>query len=208
MKLKSALLCSLVLAGTNAMACYTVFDANNRVVYQGAETPVDLSVPLHQTLGKRFPGAHMVFDQSAACTPVPLARVARPVTVGDVPAGTIRMESGRRASPGGSSPLLTDKDTAVRQHLPHTVVAGNVVMVPASVAASRASIPSVTVIPAEAVVASARPVPIDARVMAGAPDTRSMGAGPVGVVQAPTVITEMRDGSTLVQRGDSLAVVR
>ena len=208
MKLKSALLCSLVLAGTNAMACYTVFDASNRVVYQGVETPVDLSVPLHQTLGKRFPGAHMVFDQSAACTPVPLARVARPVTVGDVPAGTIRMEGGRRASPGGSSPLLTDKDTAVRQHLPHTVVAGNVVMVPASVAASRASIPSVTVIPAETAVASARPVPMDTRTMAGVPDTRAMGAGPAGAVQAPTVITEMRDGSTLVQRGGSVSVVR
>ncbi|QJW84132.1 hypothetical protein HK414_10275 [Ramlibacter terrae] len=167
-----------------------------------------MSRPLHQTLGARYPGAHMVFDQSATCTPVALAQVARPVSVGDVPAGTIRMEGGRRAAPGGSSPLLTDKDTAARQNLPHTVVAGNVVMVPASIAASRASIPSMTVIPSEVAVASARPAPMDTRTMAGTPDTRSMGAGPSGAVRPPTVITEMRDGSTVVQRGGSVAVVR
>ncbi|HEY8356078.1 MAG TPA: hypothetical protein VIL30_01350, partial [Ramlibacter sp.] len=132
MKLKLAMFCGLALAGANAMACYTVFDANSRVIYQGVDSPVDMSMPLHQTLGARFPGAHMVFDQSAACTPVALAQVARPVTR-DVPAGTIRMEGGGRASPGGSSPLLTDRATAARQNLPHTVVAGNVVMEPASV---------------------------------------------------------------------------
>ncbi|MGV3569678.1 MAG: hypothetical protein ACO1PB_03685 [Ramlibacter sp.] len=204
MKLKLALLCGLVLAGTNAMACYTVYDSNSRVIYQGVDAPVDMSRPLHQTLGTRFPGAHMVFDQAATCTPVALAQVARS-TARDVPAGTIRMEgSGRRAtSPGGSSPLLTDKDTAERQNLPHTVVAGNVVMVPASVAAARASIPSMTVIPADVAFASARPAPMDTRTMAGSPDTRSMGAGPS---QPPTVITELRDGTTIVQRGGTVQV--
>lgn len=204
MKTKLALFCGLALAGANAMACFTVYDASSRVIYQGVESPVDMSQPLHQTLGRRFPGAHMVFDQSADCTPVGLAQVARP-TGRDVPAGTIRMESGRRATPGGSSTLFTDRDTAARQGLPHTVVAGDVVKVPASIAAARASIPSMTVIPADVAVASARPAPMDTRMMAGSPDTATMGAGPSN---ANTVITEMRNGTTVVQRGGSVAVVR
>jgi hypothetical protein len=190
MKLKLALFCGLALAGAQAMACYTVYDSNSRVIYQGLESPVDMSLQLHQTLGKRFPGAHMVFDQSTICTPVALAQVARP-TGRDVPAGTIRMENGRRATPGGTSMLFTDRETAARQNLPHTVVAGDVVMVPASVAATRASIPSITVVPVDTAMASA------------GPDTRSMGAGP-----APTVITELRNGRTVVQRGAGVAYVR
>ncbi|RYY79280.1 MAG: hypothetical protein EOO24_43805 [Comamonadaceae bacterium] len=204
MKLKFALVCGLALAGANAMACYTVYDSSNRVVYQGANSPVDLSRPLHQTLGARMPGAHMVFDQSATCTPVAMTRAVRPATR-DVPAGTIRMDNSRRATPGGTSPLLTDRTTATTQNLPHTVVAGNVVMVPAAVAAERASIPSMTVIPTDVAVASARPAPMDTTAMAGAPNTQTMGAG---AARPRTVITEMRDGSTVVQRGGAVAVVR
>ena len=55
MKLKLAMFCAMALAGTHAMACYTVYDTNNRVIYQGTEAPVDMSLPLHQTLKKRFP---------------------------------------------------------------------------------------------------------------------------------------------------------
>lgn len=201
MKLKLALFCSLALAGANAMACYTVYDGNNRVIYQGAQAPVDMSRPIHETLGARYPGAHMVFDQSNRCTPVTLAQVARP-TGRDVPAGTIRMEGGRQATPTSSSPLLTDRETAERQNLPHTVVAGDVVLVPAS-AASRARIPSMTVIPSEATLLAQRAPQADAAVLAGAPNTATMGAGPA---PGQTVITELRDGSTVVQR--SVAVQR
>lgn len=208
MKLKLALVGGLLLAGANAMACYTVYDSSNRVVYQGVKAPVDMSRPLHETLGQRLPGAHMVFDQSATCTPVALAQVARPAGR-DVPVGTIRAAPPRPLGPGASAPLLTDRNTAARQGLPHTVVAGDVVMVPAA-AAARAHIPSLTVIPGDVALASARPAPMNAEVMAGAPDTRTMGAGPArrGAAQPPTVITEMRDGSTLVQRGGQVAVVR
>ena len=51
MKLKIALLAGLTLAGANAMACYTVYDATNRVVFQSTSAPVDMSQPLHVALG-------------------------------------------------------------------------------------------------------------------------------------------------------------
>lgn len=203
MKLKLALFCGLALAGANAMACYTVYDNKDRVIYQGMDAPVDMSRPLHETLGVQYPGAHMVFAQSVTCAPVRLAQVARPAT-SDVPAGTIRMErSGRTATPTSASPLFTDIDTAQSQNLPHTVVAGGIARVPAR-AAARIDLPTHTVIPADTALASSRPAPMDTT-MAGVPNTATMGAGP-----APnqTVITELRDGTTLVQRGNQVSVRR
>jgi hypothetical protein len=126
MKLKLGFLCGLLLAGANAMACYTVYDANNRVVYRGLETPVDMSLPLREALSGRFPaGSSMVFDQSATCSPVGIAQVARPST-SMVPPNTIRMErTGRQLSPSSSAPLLTDRLTAQRQPTaPDTSVLG------------------------------------------------------------------------------------
>jgi hypothetical protein len=192
MKLKLAMFCGLLLAGANAMACYTVYDASNRVIYQGVDAPIDMSQPISETLGRRYPGAHMVFDLSTNCTPVRLAQLARP-TGSDVPPGTIRMErSGRTLSPPSSSaPLLTDIDTAQRNHLPHTVTAGNIAVVPAQVAA-RMDLPTYTTIPAAVQVARAP----------AAPDTAVLGAGPARAQPArpQTIITELRDGSTIVER--------
>src|SRR6187549_4146089 len=92
MKFKLGILCGLLLAGANAMACYTVYDGSGRVMYRGLETPVDMSLPLHQALEGRFPaGASLVFDHSPSCTPVSVAQVARP-TGPMVPVNTIRME--------------------------------------------------------------------------------------------------------------------
>lgn len=194
MKTKLVLLGGLLLAGANAMACYTVYDGNNRVVYQGPDAPVDMSLPLHQALAARFPArSSMVFNQSANCTPIGIAQVARSATA-NVPPNTIRMErTGRQLSPTSSaSPLLTDRATAQRQGLPHTVLAGDIVMVPAS-AAARANVPTFTVIPGDTAVARA-------------PDTRAMGAGPA---HQDTVITEMRDPPvTIIQRGAHVSVRR
>ena len=185
--IRLAWLCGLALAGANAMACYTVYDRNDRVIYQGVEPPVDMSEPLHRTLGRSHPGAHMVFDATSACTPVRLAQVARPAT-SDVPAGTIRMERPARSRlPTSSAPLLTDVQTARANRLPYTQVAGNVALVPAQ-AAARVDLPTFTVIPSEPV-------------MAGAPDTRTLGAGPAR--RPPTVITELRDGTTVLERGQT-----
>jgi hypothetical protein len=196
-KLKLGMLCGLLLAGANAMACYTVYDAKSRVIYRGADAPVDMSLPLHQALAGQFPaGSSLVFDQAATCTPVRIAQVARP-TGRDAPPNTIRMErTGRQISPSPSSaaPLLTDRETAVRARLPHTIVAGDIVMVPGE-AAARADLPTFTVIPADTAVARAASV-----------DTRAMGAGPA---QPSTVITEMRNPPvTIIQRGDQLSVQR
>lgn len=196
MKAKSSVLFGLLLlAGANAMACYTVYDTSNRVIYRGLDAPVDMSVPLHQALESRFPrGSSMVFDQGATCTPVSIAQVARP-TGAMVPPNTIRMErTGRQVSPSSAAPLLTDRETAMRQQLPYSVVAGDIVMVPGA-AAARVDLPSYTVIPADTALARA-----------AAPNTTAMGAGPA---RTPTVITEMRDPPmTVIQRGNNLSVRR
>ncbi|HZY15839.1 MAG TPA: hypothetical protein VFE74_04375, partial [Ramlibacter sp.] len=82
MTLKPALFCGLLLAGANAMACYTVYDGNQRVLYQGLDAPVDMSLPLHEALRvARYPAqASLVFNQGARCTPVRLAQVPRRAT--------------------------------------------------------------------------------------------------------------------------------
>ena len=67
MKLKLALLCSLGLAAGNALACFTVYDRSNRVVYHAQTSPVDMTRQLHETLPRAFPGGHMVFGGGTDC---------------------------------------------------------------------------------------------------------------------------------------------
>lgn len=197
MKSKIALLCGLLLCGANAMACYTVYDGSNRVIFRGAEAPVDMSLPLHEAVAKRFPqGSSLVFDQGATCTPVNLAQVARPSS-GMVPVNTIRSErTGRQVSPSSAAPLLTDRETAARNGLPHTVVAGDIVLVPPS-AAARVNLPTFNVVPADTALARANSVP----------DTTMLGAGPAR--RDNTVITEMRNPPmTIIERGNTVSVQR
>lgn len=200
MKLKTTLLCGLLLTGANAMACYTVYDASNRVIYRGLDAPVDMSLPLREAVAERFPaGSSLVFDQQATCAPVSIAQVARPSS-SIVPPNTLRMEGTGRTvtSPSPSSsvaPLLTDRETAQRNNLPHTVVAGDIVMVPGR-AMARVDLPTYTVVPPDVAVARAP----------AAPDTTTMGAGPA---RQQTVITEMRDPPmTIIQRGHQTTVQR
>jgi hypothetical protein len=212
MKLKIALIGGLMLAGANAMAaCYTVYDAGSRVVYQGPQAPVDMSIPLHEALAQRFSrSAQMVFDQNAVCRPVGIAQLPRP-TSSDVPLNTIRLERTRNALPPGSSapgPLFTDRQTAERAGLPHTQVAGDIVAVPPEVA-ERAMHASVTVLPATTFAAGG-----------GIPDTTALGAGPARPAAAsatrqaaggkPTVvITELRDPPiTIIDRGGNSTVTQ
>ena len=42
--------------------CFTVYNGKNEVIYRSAQTPVDLSKPLHETQNQLPPGAHLVFS--------------------------------------------------------------------------------------------------------------------------------------------------
>jgi hypothetical protein len=199
MKLKYALLAGLLMSGANAMACYTVYDANSRVLYRGAVAPIDMSMQLHDGLAKRgYPrGAQVVFDQNAPCQAVPVAQVSRPAT-SDVPVNTIRIERGSRPNSSSPSPLFTDRQTAERAGLPHTNVASNIVVVPPQVA-DKVMHATVTVLPSETFTGG------------GAPDTTALGAGPARMSGKSTgkpatarpnvVITEMRDPPMTVIEG-------
>jgi hypothetical protein len=196
MKAKLGVLCGLMLAGSQAMACYTVYDGNNRVIYRGLDAPVDMSLPLHEALAARFPaGTSLVFDQAPTCTPVSIAQVARP-TGAMVPVNTIRMErTGRQISPTSEAPLFTDRKTAERQNVPYTTVAGDIVMVPPS-AAARVQMSTYNLVPAVTTVART------------GVNTAAMGAGPTPPANE-TVITEMRNPPvTIIQRGGNVSLQR
>jgi hypothetical protein len=128
----------LGLASLQAMACYTVFDRDNRVLYQSGDPPVDMSRPLHETLPTRFPaGAQLVFDTQSECAPV---------------ISTLAMGNGAPVT-RTQSPLLTDERTARRLGLPHRMLANNIAVVPPAAVAME---PGVNVLPAGRVVARAR----------------------------------------------------
>jgi hypothetical protein len=117
--------------------CYTVYDRVNRILYQSDKPPVDMSLPLHDTIPARFPGGSLVFDTEGTCP------VVSPVAMGN--GGPITRTS---------SPLLTDEGTARRLGLPHRKLGENVAVVaPAAVAME----PGVTVVPAGTAVASKSP---------------------------------------------------
>jgi hypothetical protein len=166
------LFCSLLAcASAQAMACYTVYDRSNRVVYQGADAPVDMGLPLHTALASRFPaGSSMVFDTTADCPSIVASR-ARPVQ--------------------GGTPLLTDVQTAQAMRVPHTQLAGGIALVQPGTARIE---PGVTVVPTDTTaLALARPARDTVITEYRAPNgaileladradpgaaTRTMGAGP------------------------------
>ena len=59
-----------------AIACYTVYNPANQVVYSGPNTPIDMSYQIHQRLPAAFPGGHMVFDLSRDCSIVDARKVS------------------------------------------------------------------------------------------------------------------------------------
>lgn len=96
MKLKIAALCALSFAAFNASACFTVYDRTARVIYQGLQTPVDMSRQFHETLGRTHPGAHLVFDDSVTgCTPISL----QPVSTSAAVVTTTSQRAGGRTRP-------------------------------------------------------------------------------------------------------------
>jgi hypothetical protein len=154
-------------ASFNALACYTVHDRAGRVVFQSSDAPVDMRLPLHQTVPQRFPGGHMVFDTTTVCNEINVTGAGQP----------------RRAQMATlNSPLLTDSVTAQRMNVPHTIVAGGVALINGP-AVSMA--PAVTVIPSDqsaTAIARAnaqnRETTVITELRDGSVDTRTMGAGP------------------------------
>lgn len=120
--------CLLVPLGLDAMACYTVYDRFDRVVYQSQTAPVDMSRPLHETLPARFPGGHMIFELGAECHVISSVATGR----------------GER-SVWTSSPLLTDARTARSMKLPYREMAEGVALVAPQDAVM---LPGFTVLPA------------------------------------------------------------
>lgn len=102
----------LALGAAQALACYTVYDEANRLVYQSQTPPVDMSRPLHETLPARFPGGHMIFDAAAECPVI----------------NSVAQGAGGRTS-SSISPLLTEQRTASALRLPHTTLAPGVALV-------------------------------------------------------------------------------
>lgn len=68
------------LFASQAMACYTVYDRNNRVLYHAAAAPVDMRYQLHQTLPAVYPGGHMVFSITDTSCPAVNERAATRVS--------------------------------------------------------------------------------------------------------------------------------
>ncbi len=55
----------------HALACYTVYNRANQVIYHAAAAPVDMRFQLHETLPAVFPDGHLVFSiTDTACPPV------------------------------------------------------------------------------------------------------------------------------------------
>lgn len=157
-----------VLGAGPALACFTVYDRNNNVVYNAKMPPVDMSRPLHETMLDAYPGGQLVFGTEQGC---PATNTA----------GRTRLTSS-----SGKAPLLTDAATARELGLPHTMLRGNVAMVPDT--------PD-TMHPGVVVAESGLPP------VAGANDTRMMGAAPAPQRKPATVITEMHNPPlTAVQR--------
>lgn len=137
MKLKLALLCAIGLASVNAMACYTVYDRDNHVVYNAQTPPVDMSRPIHETVPVRFPGGTMIFGSGTDCPRDPPTRVSIP------------------AAPGKPSPLLTDRRTAAAMNVAYTTLPSGAALIqqPSSVTIAGLSTYS-TSIPAPAIAAA------------------------------------------------------
>lgn len=113
MRFKTALLAlAASLAGGPALACFTVYDAQNRIVYQAQESPVDMSRPLHETMPRAYPGGHLVFGDSLDCQQQSPSRTFL------------------QAASSGTPPLLTEERTAIAMRLPYTVVAEGIALVP------------------------------------------------------------------------------
>jgi hypothetical protein len=63
----------LVLAGAALAApavcsayCFSIYDQQNRLVYQSQNSPIDLSLPISEGMAPRYPGQHLTMSSDAS----------------------------------------------------------------------------------------------------------------------------------------------
>lgn len=87
-----ALAIACAVSASASAACFTVLGKDGKTIYQSDTTPVDLSLPLHETVPARFgPGTSMVFSMdtlASDCVPVG-RKTDAPVARGDDVMSTI-----------------------------------------------------------------------------------------------------------------------
>jgi hypothetical protein len=173
--MKSFLLAGLFAAASlPALACYTVYDRANRVMYQGDQPPVDMSRPVHETVPARFPGGTMIFDTSTSCPSLVASAARAPTRTG--------------------STLLTDERTAQAMGVQYTAMAGGLAVVQAGEARMK---PGVTVVPSrnfDVAVASAP----DTRSMGGPPSVTSRSTV-ITEMRNPPLTVIQRDGVVVTE---------
>lgn len=70
MNAKQNLLLGTLLAcalSTASASCFIVYDKAGKIVYQGPDTPIDLSRQIHETLNSKYPEGHLVFTHDYFC---------------------------------------------------------------------------------------------------------------------------------------------
>ena len=74
LKLALGLLLTSLLAG-QSLACYTVYNRANQIIYHADAAPIDMRYQIHQTLPAVYPGGHLVFSVSDhSCPPLNQSR--------------------------------------------------------------------------------------------------------------------------------------
>ncbi|MFC6283708.1 MULTISPECIES: hypothetical protein [Polaromonas] len=81
-----------------AMACFTVYNTANQVVYSGMSPPIDMSYQIHERLPAVFPGGHMVFGDSMDCSSVDARKVSPELSNVPVASAVVVARPSSRAS--------------------------------------------------------------------------------------------------------------
>lgn len=93
--LKCALALSLSALALPAMACFTVYNPANQVVYSGETAPIDMSYQIHEKLPAVFPAGHLVFGVDSTCPSIDLRKTSPQLTN----VAVVSVASPRRSAP-------------------------------------------------------------------------------------------------------------
>ncbi|MES2189981.1 MAG: hypothetical protein V4454_07655 [Pseudomonadota bacterium] len=96
--LKCAMALSLSGLVAPAMACYTVYNPANQVIYSGETAPMDMSYQIHEKLPAVFPTGHLVFGVGMDCPSIDVRKTIPQLT---------NVAAVSKAATGRSSPRMT-----------------------------------------------------------------------------------------------------